>query len=53
MKPDVSIVIPAYEEQDRLCGSLEKIVSYLRSSSTRAEVIVVDDGSTDDTAASA
>ncbi len=53
MKPDVSIHIPAYEEQDRLGGSLEKIVSYLRSSSTRAEVIVVDDGSKDDTAASA
>ncbi len=53
MKPDVSIIIPAYEEQDRLGGSLEKIVSYLHSSATRAEVIVVDDGSTDDTAASA
>jgi len=53
MRPDVSIVIPAYEEQDRLGGSLEKIVSYLRSSVTRAEVIVVDDGSKDDTAASA
>lgn len=53
MKPDVSIVIPAYEEQDRLRASLEKIVSYLRSSKTRAEVIVVDDGSKDKTAASA
>jgi len=53
MRPDISIVIPAYEEQDRLGGSLEKIVSYLGSSATRAEVIVVDDGSKDDTATSA
>ena len=53
MKPDVSIVIPAFEEQDRLGASLEKIVAYLRSSKTRAEIIVVDDGSNDETAASA
>ena len=53
MKPDVSIVIPSFEEQDRLGGSLEKIVEFLRSSNTRAEIIVVDDGSMDGTAASA
>ncbi len=53
MKFDVSIVIPAFEEQDRLVTSLEKIAAYLRSSSSRAEIIVVDDGSKDETAASA
>ncbi|MEQ1764886.1 MAG: dolichyl-phosphate beta-glucosyltransferase [Pyrinomonadaceae bacterium] len=53
MKPDVTIVIPAFEEQDRLGTSLEKIVSYLRSSKIHAEIIVVDDGSNDETAASA
>jgi dolichyl-phosphate beta-glucosyltransferase len=53
MKPDVTIVIPAFEEQDRLGASLEKIVEYLRSIKTRAEIIVVDDGSKDGTAASA
>jgi len=53
MKPDVTIVIPAFEEQDRLGASLEKIVEYLRSIETRAEIIVVDDGSKDETAASA
>lgn len=53
MKPEVSIVIPAFEEQDRLGASLEKIVEYLRSSSTSAEIILVDDGSKDETAASA
>jgi len=51
MKPDVTIVIPAFEEQDRLGASLEKIVEYLRSIKTRAEIIVVDDGSKDETAA--
>lgn len=53
MKPDVTIVIPAFEEQDRLGASLERIVEYLRSSKMRAEIIVVDDGSKDETAASA
>lgn len=53
MKPDVSIVIPAFEEQDRLVASLKKIVEYLRSSATNGEIIVVDDGSKDDTATSA
>ncbi|HQU94306.1 MAG TPA: glycosyltransferase family 2 protein [Pyrinomonadaceae bacterium] len=53
MRPDVSIVIPAYEEQDRLGSSLEKIIAYLRTSAIRAEIIVVDDGSKDGTAASA
>jgi dolichyl-phosphate beta-glucosyltransferase len=53
MKPEVSIVIPAFEEQDRLGTSLEKIVEYLRSSSIPSEIIVVDDGSNDETAASA
>lgn len=53
MAPEISIVIPAFEEEDRLGLSLEKIVEYLRSSSTKAEIIVVDDGSNDRTAASA
>lgn len=53
MKPDISIIIPAFEEQDRLGASLEKIVEYLRSSKTLAEIVVVDDGSKDDTARSA
>ena len=53
MKPEVSIIIPAYEEQDRLETSLKRIVAYLLTSSTNAEIIVVDDGSKDETAASA
>ena len=50
MLPDVSIVVPAFEEEDRLGSSLAKIASYLMESETSAEIIVVDDGSADKTA---
>jgi dolichyl-phosphate beta-glucosyltransferase len=50
MTPEISIVVPAFEEQERLGASLEKIADYLRSVSPSAEVIVVDDGSGDRTA---
>jgi glycosyltransferase involved in cell wall biosynthesis len=53
MKPELSIVIPAFEEQTRLGDSLEKIFTFLKASSTNAEVIVVDDGSMDSTAEAA
>jgi dolichyl-phosphate beta-glucosyltransferase len=47
---DLSIVIPAFNEEQRLPKSLERIGAYLKSRSLRAEVLVVDDGSTDATA---
>lgn len=50
MKPDVSIVVPAFEEQERLGGSIRKILSYLIETGVNGELIVVDDGSTDETA---
>lgn len=50
MTPEVSIVVPAFEEQDRLGDSLVKIADYLRAASPGAEIIVVDDGSKDRTA---
>lgn len=53
MKPDVSIVIPAYEEEDRLGASLGKIVAYLREEAPNTEIIIVDDGSKDGTAVAA
>jgi glycosyltransferase involved in cell wall biosynthesis len=46
----LSIVIPAYNEEQRLGESLEKIGSYLDAGSMDAEVLVVDDGSADATA---
>ena len=50
MTPEVSIVVPAFEEQDRLGDSLVKIADHLRAASPGAEIIVVDDGSKDRTA---
>ena len=47
----LSIVIPAYNEELRLPTSLAQIASYIRASVRQTEVIVVDDGSTDRTAA--
>jgi dolichyl-phosphate beta-glucosyltransferase len=53
--PLLSIVIPAFNEATRLPLSLEKIAAYLagRAEPLHAEVIVVDDGSSDGTAAAA
>ena len=46
----LSIVIPAYNEERRLPPTLEKIAGWIASKAIRAEVLVVDDGSTDATA---
>jgi dolichyl-phosphate beta-glucosyltransferase len=49
-RPFLSIVIPAYNEDDRLVASLAKIASYLDAGGIDAEILVVDDGSKDRTA---
>jgi glycosyltransferase involved in cell wall biosynthesis len=49
--PDLSIIIPAYNEESRLPATLERIAEYLQTSEREAEVLVVDDGSKDGTAA--
>jgi glycosyltransferase involved in cell wall biosynthesis len=46
---DLSIVIPVFNEAQRLPKTIEHIAAYLNTSPLRTEVIVVDDGSTDDT----
>lgn len=46
----LSIIIPAYNEQDRIQPSLERVWRYLNSLGLPYEIIVVDDGSTDRTA---
>jgi dolichyl-phosphate beta-glucosyltransferase len=50
MKPTVSIIIPAFEEQERLGDSVRKILRYIESEKLSAELIIVDDGSNDKTA---
>jgi dolichyl-phosphate beta-glucosyltransferase len=49
--PELSIIIPAYNEELRLPATLSRIAAYTRSSRRRIEVIVVDDGSRDKTVA--
>jgi dolichyl-phosphate beta-glucosyltransferase len=48
---DLSIIIPSYNEEARLAGTLQRIAEYLPTLRLRTEVLVVDDGSTDRTAA--
>jgi dolichyl-phosphate beta-glucosyltransferase len=50
LDPTYSIVVPAYNESARLGASLEKILGYIAQQNWSAEVIVVNDGSRDDTA---
>ncbi|HKP35741.1 MAG TPA: dolichyl-phosphate beta-glucosyltransferase [Pyrinomonadaceae bacterium] len=51
MPPQLTIVVPAFNEGERLGATLPKILAHLNSSGTESELIVVDDGSADDTAA--
>lgn len=48
---DFSIVIPAFNEANRLGKSLESILAFMRKWGYTFEIIVVDDGSTDSTPA--
>jgi dolichyl-phosphate beta-glucosyltransferase len=50
MIPEISIIVPAYEEQARVGDSIKQILAYLERSKLSAELIVVDDGSKDNTA---
>ncbi len=45
-----SIVIPAYNEGERLGATLDKVLAYVHQQGWDAEVIVVNDGSRDNTA---
>jgi len=51
--PELSIIIPSYNEEQRLPATLSRIAAYTRSSNRATEVIVVDDGSRDNTVAAA
>ena len=47
--PFLSIIIPAHDEENRLPGTLEKIFAFLEEQSYLAEVLVVENGSQDNT----
>ena len=45
----ISIIIPAFNEEQRLIHSLERLIVFCRSHFSNFEIICVDDGSTDKT----
>lgn len=48
---EISLIIPAYNEEQRIGKSLEQIFRFCNAQALSYEVIVVDDGSSDDTVA--
>jgi len=50
METTYSIIIPAFNEHERIAATLDKVLSHLEQQKWEAEVLVVDDGSTDSTA---
>lgn len=50
-QPAYSIVIPAFNEHARIQNALEQVTACIRAKDWQAEVLVVDDGSLDDTVA--
>lgn len=47
----LSVIVPAYNEEERIAPTLAALDDFLTASSIRYEIIVVDDGSCDGTAA--
>lgn len=50
---DVSIIIPVYNETDRIASALGELTSFLKIQPYSAEIIIADDGSSDDSATKA
>jgi dolichyl-phosphate beta-glucosyltransferase len=48
--PGLSVIIPAFNEAARLPSTIRHIVEYLENRGTSYEILIVDDGSEDDTA---
>src|SRR5438132_11314834 len=51
MLPPFSVVIPCFNEAARIGGTLRSTLDYLTANAPQSELIVVNDGSTDATAA--
>jgi len=50
LQPSISVVIPAYNEEERIPPTLERVADYFRAFGRPAEILVVNDGSRDGTA---
>jgi len=46
-QPEISVVIPAYNEAEGIQAALEQVAAYFQSREVIGEIVVVDDGSTD------
>jgi predicted glycoside hydrolase/deacetylase ChbG (UPF0249 family) len=53
MPAGLSVIVPAYDEGDHIASSLERLRACLEAGGRPFEILVVDDGSRDDTAAAA
>jgi len=50
---ELSIVIPAFEECGKIARDIERAASFLKKNALKGEIIIVDDGSSDDTSGAA
>jgi dolichyl-phosphate beta-glucosyltransferase len=50
MTPTLSLLIPAYNEAKRIAPALDRVIEYLRTQPYSWELLIVDDGSRDETA---
>lgn len=48
-KPFLSIIIPAFNEEQRLPGTLEQVFNFLKSQSYQSEILVIENDSQDNT----
>lgn len=53
MNMDLSVIIPAFNEVQKIVFDIESVISFFSESGLKGELIVVDDGSTDGTAEAA
>src|SRR3989344_9388333 len=51
MRIELSVIIPAYNEEDLMDSTISEFVSFLGNTSLSWEIIIVDDGSRDKTSA--
>lgn len=49
MKHFLSVIIPAFNEEERIASTLNKIYDYLNEHNYNYEILLIDDGSTDST----